>query len=166
MLIIILFFFVLPYLLLLSPILAFARFPTSKKLDRSTYLLFAIVAFFTAFIYNFNSTSIGWLVYNTAPYSIYFFFILLFGKKLYNYISLKDWRQTLRVLIIFIVYVIVGYFAVTTLLSMRVCPSMLQPSHWRTNRFTGKCNFGGAASCLIGDPWYYEYGCEGKINPY
>ncbi len=40
-----------------------------------------------------------------------------------------------------------------------LCPLEVQKPHFRTNILTGQCNFGGAAPCLQGDPWYYVPGC-------
>jgi len=44
--------------------------------------------------------------------------------------------------------------------SSTLCPSMVQDDHYRTNIITRQCSYGGAALCLIGDPWYYKSGCK------
>lgn len=68
----------------------------------------------------------------------------------------------LGILVVVIIWVFINLVSTFYVIDM---PSFT-PDHFRTNIFTGQCDYGGASGNLSSDPWYYKPDCsvEKKIQ--
>ena len=118
------------------------------------------ISLFISIILNFKAKSlnnffIGLLILGFSIFGI----LTLIIKSIQN-IKQKNIEKTIVFGILSIVTITIFYFGYLVFSSGGICLTAITQAHFRTNIFTGQCDFGGYSSCVTSDPWYYKSGCN------
>lgn len=129
------------------------------------WLITTFIALAVSIIIHFNETSFVKFVIFSIVFSIFIFLILFLLIKCIQYALQKKilWTILTGAVLIFLILLTIGV-KITSIVWLGVCPAAVQEKHFRTNIFTGQCDYGGFAHCLKGDPWYYKSGCNISVE--
>lgn len=98
-------------------------------------------------------TSIVEFGFNFILYPFYILFFIYFIKSLIKKNFKKSFIYLLPVILVWMFLQFLGTFFGVKL------PAITE-DHFRTNRLTGECDYGGMAGYVEDDPWYYRPDCE------
>jgi len=130
----------------------------SKKI---LYLLLFGLILAISILINFNSPTLDGFIFSSLIIGLVFFGIIFLIIKFIQSIKNKNLRQSIvflsSILILLIIIVFIYFY-----INSGLCMAVITPNHFRTNIFTGECDYGGgrADSCGPRDPWYYKKGCD------
>ncbi|HLD33383.1 MAG TPA: hypothetical protein VJB66_01565 [Candidatus Nanoarchaeia archaeon] len=128
-------------------------------MNKIIWISTALASFIVSIIINFNVGSISGFLIGSIILALILFGILTLitlavknAKEKNAKRSALFWVLSVTAIIFFSFgYLLFGSFS---------CAQAIQPAHFRTNIMTGHCDYGGYATCLIGDPWYYTSDCD------
>lgn len=125
------------------------------------WLLIALLSLLISVKINFNLETdiIGFLIISLFTALIIFGIITLIIKSIQN-IKEKNTKKAILFGVLSIVLIVIFYLGYLTLSPGDVCLTAITPADFRTNIFTGECDFEGYSSCVSSNPWYYESGCN------
>lgn len=128
-------------------------------MKKSTILVLGLVSLIIGVILSFNRQSFIEFLVSSLIYVILIFIILfLFIKTIINFINKRIKRGFLFLFLsIVLIVIVIMIFS----FSYQLCNNAELLNHFRTNIFTGECEFAGYSSCSnFGDEWYYKQGCK------
>ncbi|MDA3856055.1 MAG: hypothetical protein PF569_07365 [Candidatus Woesearchaeota archaeon] len=134
---------------------------------KKRYLIYAFISIIISVTINFNyhGSVLGFL--SITIFKGFLFFLGL--TSIYHLVlSFKDkkYKKSIFFGSLLVLLFFFAFFLNNT--EGELCSMAIQFPHFRTNILTQKCEFGGGAGCLIGEPWYYNSGCdiseEEKLN--
>lgn len=130
-------------------------------MDRSKKLMLAI-SFGIAIIINFNFPSFaGFITASLILGAVFFGVSILIVKSVkIRREKKRDIKSFLLVMSTYIITSIVIIFVLFAYLIAQLFGLCIDLNHYRTNMFTGQCDFGGGSFIHPEDPWYYKSGCD------
>jgi hypothetical protein len=124
------------------------------------WILNTVMSLVISIIINFDAKVLSLFILRTLLIALFIFGILsLLIKSIQNAIK-KNKKRAILFGIFFVLTVVVFSFGYIRYSSGGLCARMVTPAHFRTNIFTGKCEFGGYSNCWHSDPWYYKPDCD------
>lgn len=129
-------------------------------MNKIIWLSTAILSLIVSVVINFYAKSVaGFLIGSLILALILFGIITLIIKSIQN-IKERNTKKAILFGVLSVVSIVIFSFGYLMFTSGGVCLNAITPAHFRTNIFTGQCNFGGYSSCFTSDPWYYKSGCD------
>lgn len=137
-------------------------------MSKIIWLLTAVLSLIISVVINFNAKSVTVFLISSLILALIIFGIIALIIKLIQNIKEKNTKKAMLFGVLSVVLIVIFYFGYLSLTLGGVCWTAVTPAHFRTNIFTGQCDFGGYSSCATSDPWYYKSGCyissEEKID--
>jgi len=127
-------------------------------MNKLFWLIIGIISLVVSIILNFNSASFSsFIIFSLISGFIIFGILTLIVKSIQN-IKQKNTNKALKFGVLSVVAIVVFYFGY--ILMSGLTGQSVTSDHFRTNLFTGQCDYGGGAPVVVSDPWYYEPDCD------
>ena len=124
------------------------------------WLSTAVLSLIVSIVINFNAKSVtGFLIGSLILALIIFGILALIVKSIKN-IKEKNTKKAILFGVLSVIAIVIFSFGYLMFTYGGMCLTAITPAHFRTNILTGQCNYGGGASCVSSDPWYYKPGCD------
>ncbi|MFH1211745.1 MAG: hypothetical protein V1659_02330 [Candidatus Woesearchaeota archaeon] len=123
------------------------------------WLLLLLASFVVSVILNFNSSSFTVFLIRTFVIGALLFGFFRFAIKAVLAGKERKIGDTIAYSVLALLFILAFLGIFFLLAAGGVSPSETF-AHFRTNIFTGKCDFGGYSSHRKSEPWYYKQGCN------
>ena len=122
------------------------------------WALSVLLSFIISVIINFGAKSLSSFLIGSLILGLTVFLILFLIIKLTQ--KTKNKKQKILFEVLLVITIVIFSFEYFLFFSERLCDTAITPAHFRTNIFTGQCDFGGYSGCVKLDPWYYKTDCN------
>ena len=129
-------------------------------MNKLVWISAAVISLIISVIINFDSESVATflivsLILGGILFGVSTSIIMMIQK-----IKQKNTKKAVLFGVLSVSLVIVLFIGYLGFFGSRYCLDPTAPEHFRTNVFTGQCDFGGYPSCAVSDHWYYKPGCD------
>lgn len=129
-------------------------------MSKIIWITTATISLIISVIINFNATSVGvFLIGLLITGSIVFGTSTLIIKSIQKH-KAGERKKAIILGFLSILSIVIISFKYLMFLFGGGCLTAITPAHFRTNIFTGQCDFGGSSECVSDDPWYYKADCN------
>jgi len=129
-------------------------------MSKIIWLSNAVLSLIISVVINFNAKSVTGFLFDSLIIALIIFGILTLIVKSIQNIKEKNTKKAILFGVLSLVAIAIFSFGYLRFSSEGVCATSITPAHFRTNIFTGQCDFGGFSGCDTSDPWYYKSGCD------